>query len=238
MGIHQFYYVWYKRQRSGRSTQRPRNVSSLMIDMNGILHGTASKVYGVKDLTPPNKYAKKEDIDRYVEAEAVEASLRTRANYAHSQGPIPFQTLLNELETEHFNAIAAKLVTILAETNPRELLIISIDGPAPWAKLKQQRSRRFKGAKKRELTTLRFHGQPIYDLSGNIVNYELTSNTKGSSSTVNAPYEWPLFDSSVITPGTDFMFRLDTYLRKWLGENVGILPHKVEYYCQIGRAHV
>jgi 5'-3' exonuclease len=37
------------------------------------------------------------------------------------------------------------------------------------------------------------------------------------------------FDPNCITPGTDFMFRLDEYLKKWIQENLSILPEKVLY---------
>lgn len=38
-----------------------------------------------------------------------------------------------------------------------------------------------------------------------------------------------IFDSNSVTPGTDFMFRLDTFIRVWLEENIRFLPPKVIY---------
>jgi 5'-3' exonuclease len=37
------------------------------------------------------------------------------------------------------------------------------------------------------------------------------------------------FDPNCITPGTEFMFRLDDYLKKWIQENHHLLPEKVLY---------
>jgi 5'-3' exonuclease len=37
------------------------------------------------------------------------------------------------------------------------------------------------------------------------------------------------FDPNCITPGTDFMFRLDQYLQDWINANLSLLPEKVLY---------
>jgi 5'-3' exonuclease len=37
------------------------------------------------------------------------------------------------------------------------------------------------------------------------------------------------FDPNCITPGTDFMFRLDSYLKDWIKANLSLLPEKVLY---------
>jgi 5'-3' exonuclease len=37
------------------------------------------------------------------------------------------------------------------------------------------------------------------------------------------------FDPNCITPGTDFMFRLDEYFKKWIQDHMSILPEKVLY---------
>lgn len=37
------------------------------------------------------------------------------------------------------------------------------------------------------------------------------------------------FDPNCITPGTDFMFRLDKYLQDWINANISLLPEKVLY---------
>jgi 5'-3' exonuclease len=47
-----------------------------------------------------------------------------------------------------------------------------------------------------------------------------------SSSSPSTPMR---FDPNCITPGTDFMFRLDAYLKKWIETNHHLLPEKVLY---------
>ena len=37
------------------------------------------------------------------------------------------------------------------------------------------------------------------------------------------------FDPNCITPGTEFMFRLDKYLQDWINANLSLLPEKVLY---------
>ncbi|SPN79023.1 5'-3' exoribonuclease [Brazilian cedratvirus IHUMI] len=39
----------------------------------------------------------------------------------------------------------------------------------------------------------------------------------------------PFFNSNVISPGTDFMFRVDDFLRTWIENNVAILPPQIIY---------
>ena len=56
--------------------------------------------------------------------------------------------------------IVSYLETIVEYVNPRKLVYIAIDGPAPRAKMTQQRSRRFKKIKERE--TIQLPGLTIY----------------------------------------------------------------------------
>lgn len=76
----------------------------------------------------------------------------------------------------YFNLLKAKLLEIIEELKPQDLVILAIDGVAPMSKIIQQRQRRYK-------------------------------------SILKPPN--PYFDSNSITPGTDFMIKLDKHFREW-----------------------
>jgi 5'-3' exoribonuclease 1 len=83
---------------------------------------------------------------------------------------------------EHIAAYTLKLIDI---TQPTDCLYIAIDGIAPRAKMHQQRKRRF-----------------------------LSAQRNKAISTFKAKHRIPdtQWDSNCITPGTDFMLKLDNYL--------------------------
>lgn len=87
-----------------------------------------------------------------------------------------------ELEWLMCKMIVEKLRDIVTTTGAQHLSI-KIDGPCPFAKIKQQRIRRFKGMADRQL--------------------ENTIRAKW-----NLPAIEPIWDSCAITPGTEFMRRL------------------------------
>ena len=87
-----------------------------------------------------------------------------------------------------FVAIFAYIDRIFSVVRPRRTLFMAIDGPAPRAKMNQQRSRRFKAAKERadkeaETSALR----------AEILAAGKTPPPEGGGTK---------FDSNVITPGT------------------------------------
>lgn len=81
---------------------------------------------------------------------------------------------------------------VIQFVQPRNLLFIAVDGVAPRAKITQQRSRRFKTAKK----------------VGN-------SNNKMNSKGIEINH---FFDKNAITPGTEFMQDLHENIQKYLEE--------------------
>jgi 5'-3' exoribonuclease 1 len=105
-----------------------------------------------------------------------------------------------QTEMELFIKITELLSRIINKTSPIEYIIISIDGVVPLAKMNQQRNRRY-------LSKLSKYG---------ITTEEL----------IDIPI---LFDSSQISPGTEFMFRLDYYLKNWITQNLTILSNNVIY---------
>ena len=218
MGIHGWYHHWFlnsglasgvrlkwlPQDKNGR--QLP--VSALLWDFNGVIHRTASQIYALtygKDLeTMQRKHP--DDYEAYLKRVDY---LNTKAGGYWQKGRGFFERFLRELEDEHFQLIAKEITKLIETINPQDLLILSIDGPAPWAKLKQQRSRRF--------------------LSGQLRKQRTEKNSKVEYPW-KADYPWPLFDTNAITPCTEFMIRLDQFLRRWIKDNAAILPPKVIYY--------
>jgi len=109
-----------------------------------------------------------------------------------------------ELDTELHISVGNKILEIAAAVRPVEYFFFAIDGTIPQAKIVQQRSRRYKNTKKDDSNELE-------------VNPLITVNT-----TIR-------FDSTCITPGTDFMVRLDLYLTKFFKENINQLSRRVYY---------
>ena len=162
MGI-PFLYRWL-RDKGYRGVLRrnvPKNVSSFSLDANGIIHNCAQIVYA---------YGQGEDPQRRKLIQTLDPKI---------------------LEAEFHKAVAIKLQTIMAQVQPKEILVIAIDGVAPQGKITQQRQRRFRSAMDRSDTTL--------------------------------------FDSNAITPGTDFMIRLDNFIQRWIVAYRDSLPPKVIY---------
>jgi 5'-3' exoribonuclease 1 len=159
MGIPKFASWVYKTKTRGLAvTQIPENVVSLSFDVNSIIHGCAQIVYG------------------YGEAE-------------NEQRKIAIQSMSDrDLEEELFKLIMDTILRITTRINPKNFLVLAIDGVAPLAKINQQRSRRYR-----------------------------------------SPSSQMRFDPNCITPGTDFMFRLDKYMKDWIEANQGKLPEKVLY---------
>lgn len=95
-------------------------------------------------------------------------------------------------EKEMFSKIFSYTDHLYKLLKPKRLLYLAVDGVAPRAKMNQQRSRRFKSAKERESLIAEY-----------IAEYN------------ELPKE-DSFDSNCITPGTDFMFRLDIAFKDWI----------------------
>lgn len=86
---------------------------------------------------------------------------------------------------------------LFSMVKPRKYFFMGIDGVAPRAKMNQQRQRRFRAALERELMYLekKKNGEDVPDLT-------------------------KIFDSNCITPGTDFMDRLDEHLRFFIRKKI------------------
>ena len=90
-------------------------------------------------------------------------------------------------EEQIFMAVFQYIETLFEAIKPRKLFYLAIDGPAPRAKMNQQRARRFRSA-------------------------EATKKLKAGL----APGDPMPFDGNCITPGTEFMAKLSKHLKYFL----------------------
>ena len=102
------------------------------------------------------------------------------------------EKLIAANEKDMFLRIFAYTDRLYKLVDPKKLMFLAIDGVAPRAKMNQQRSRRFRSSKQREV----------------LIADHIALNGK-------LPEE-ESFDSNCITPGTDFMYRLSIAFQKWI----------------------
>src|SRR5579871_5749608 len=95
----------------------PGNISSLSIDLNGLIHKVLQQVYAYGD---------------FKNEQAAKKVLETSAIVLEDQFHIVFG---NEL---------FKLITTI---NPNDVIVLAVDGVAPFAKITQQRQRRYRAGK-------------------------------------------------------------------------------------------
>jgi len=106
-------------------------------------------------------------------------------------------------EEEIFECIFDALDRMFNIIRPRKLLYLAIDGPAPRAKMNQQRTRRFRAAKESvEMANLKAEKKAEIERNGGRLPPPDPKVEK--------------FDSNCITPGTGFMNRLADALRYYV----------------------
>eukprot|EP00966_Prymnesium_polylepis_P122877 2840856-Prymnesium_polylepis.1 len=128
---------------------------------------------------------------------------------AHPEGRPPPAS-----EEEMFTAIFSYIDRVFSVVRPRRLLFMAIDGPAPRAKMNQQRTRRFKAAKERSER----------DAEAAVLRAELRAAGKPVSESEAKDADAFHFDSNVITPGTKFMARLAEWLRYYVQLRIQTTP--------------
>ncbi|CAM9801088.1 unnamed protein product [Chrysoparadoxa australica] len=115
---------------------------------------------------------------------------------AHPEGgPQP------ETEEEMYINVMKYVDRLFAAVRPRKVLFLAIDGVAPRAKMNQQRSRRFKSAQEAK--------------EKDQIKAEIREDMMSRNLPV-PPEDGPMWDSNVITPGTQFMHRLSEYLHYYV----------------------
>ena len=117
MGIPKF-YAWLLQMKfpGVLANEVPSDVSSFSLDLNGLLHNCAQLVYG------------------YGNGETEE-----RVEYVKN-------TDIETLENEYFGTLDTQLKNLIIDARPKDLLVLAVDGVAPYAKINQQRQRRFRSA--------------------------------------------------------------------------------------------
>ena len=117
MGVPKFFRWFASRTEFRRHVFLPKINSSLSIDINSELHKAASESYGYSpDFTTEQRTTKIEENNK--------------------------KTLL-ELDDQFIDRFIQNLNRVVQEVNPRDTLFIAVDGVPPYAKMIQQRSRRF-----------------------------------------------------------------------------------------------
>ena len=141
MGIYHF-FGWFKNQFRGNMQKLSEkqnfedvkvNIDNLMIDMNGIFHNSAQKIYQYGNFKP-------------------------NMRVLHSQTKIYVN---NKNQTKVFEDVCKNIDILLKTVNPKKTLILCVDGPAPYAKIIQQKRRRFKSAVDREENDKTFDSNQI-----------------------------------------------------------------------------
>jgi 5'-3' exonuclease len=102
----------------------------------------------------------------------------------------PYELSVDKLESMMMERIINYIKFIIEYAAPSELVYIAVDGVAPLAKINQQRKRRYKSVEENEMKN------SIYK------KYSIPNNTSWSN--------------IVITPGTEFMKKLDKKLREFI----------------------
>lgn len=181
----------------------PGHVSILALDLNAVLHPVAQMVYSYGENADPN---------------------RTK-EMVHKMSS-------EQLFKDFYNALFNNMTRIMDGCNPKDLLIVGVDGPVPMGKITQQRQRRFVSA------TMVKGGN-----AGSGVDEDAIPMPNDQTKLTEFPsgydaYSASTFDPSALTPGTEFMVNLHEQLQKWLQEKIDVaaagFPPKIIYsgqYC-------
>lgn len=177
MGV-PFLYKWirdhFKGQRSVVVGTLPAVIYSLSFDLNGLIHKAAQLTYGYGAGADPRKFNEQDRKNRKKLLKALSQEDR---------------------ENEFIKTFEFLLRDAIGQINPTELLVITVDGLAPAAKIQQQRQRRYK-----------------------------------SSLIPQSDF----FDSNAITPGTEFMRKLNDTIQRFILAYRSNLPPKIRYSPSTG----
>ena len=153
-------------------------IFGLMIDLNGFIHKCSGAVFGY------NKSLLNMEIDPEIK-KLIRQKLKTKQGF-------------ELLKAEFLNSLGSALEEIIInQIKPSDILIMAIDGKAPFAKVNQQRMRRM-------------------DAGFNRWSYNPASDT------ISAEEK---FDTAYLTAGTQFMRDVSNTIRSWINANKARLPY-------------
>lgn len=244
MGVEDFYGKWIKAMMAKypnikKNYTELKRSFSLSIDMNGMMHSITSQIYAYGDKLKENE---KRERKRYIanlirsirekvysQNYILKNSMREKIELDEDEIPEAdpeVMCIINNLLDLNFceysdprleKIVKVQLEKILFDEFCQELsaqiayktrgygvynmLNLAVDGPAPWPKIQQQRTRRFKAAK-------------LNPNAGELIGDEYYFNA-----------------SANISPGTEFMQKLDEYLVKWIKSRTGLerAPTTIRY---------
>ena len=99
-------------------------VDNLMVDMNGVFHNSAQKIYEYGNFKVPPRLLQKRNLSKKIYGFKAQLKL--------------------------FEDVCETIEKLFATVNPKKRLILCVDGPAPLSKQNQQRQRRFRSAMEQE----------------------------------------------------------------------------------------
>lgn len=143
MGVKHF-YLWYRQHFSRCLSSRcPQPIGTLAIDMNGLFHLCAQKVFQYGNGAHP-PHTKREFRDR-------RGGFPTTSLLRPPTGgsPTPTTTVSPPCPpdlTDLYREICTKLNDIVHTVHPTECLLLCVDGVAGLGKMNQQRQRRFRAS--------------------------------------------------------------------------------------------
>src|SRR3990167_6079099 len=132
MGI-KYFFKWFKTRFEHHikiikpNAKANASIDNFMIDLNGVFHPSAQKIYKYGNFKPMKRILGTAPIEAYNEAER---------------------------EKECFQDICDTIDYLVQVVKPKKRLILCVDGSAPLSKQNQQRCRRFLSAKTRDETQL------------------------------------------------------------------------------------
>lgn len=121
-----------------------------------------------------------------------------------------------DTDGELYRNLEKYIDNIIAQIKPARLLYISVDGVAPRAKINQQRARRF------------VHAREVTEQGNFYFKDDCGGEPRSSESTTKNELETEdpkgVFDVNAISPGTEFMNRLDLYIQELIAYKLSYDP--------------